>query len=808
MARRGKKQKRIKRHRGPRSGIGLAKFLLPGTALLGIVMVMALAALAWLQFGRHQELTEQRLANLLADQQATLVSQRVRGVVELAEQLAAMPALRAGQSAAALATLEARLGAMLPAVQIRLMTPARVPADEGLPFSAQDAVRRAREAGGTVLAVAPKPEATLFIARQTPSGVVLLLGAPLRDLRRALARDAIDNVASSLLLDGNTVVFAHGNIHQPGRHAQRQAEAGLSVSVVVPRGASDPALLLLFGSIGGAAFALVLLVWLSTLLAMGRGLRKDGALLTHLAEDLMRSRLAQPRSEFTYPVLERAAEAVRNAMQNTVRPTAAFHDDVVPDDVALLLEEGGTTEAQPARPEQVRVPASVFREYDIRGQADLELTDGFARHLGQAIGSEVLDAGERKVVVARDGRLSSPALSRALIAGITSTGADVLDVGMVPTPMLSWATTNLDTGSGVCVTGSHNPAAANGFKITVAGTALHGDRIRALRTRIENGDTRSGMGAVTDADVAARYMDELVADISIARPVRVALDCGNGVTGRYAPEILRRLGCEVVELFTEVDGHFPNHTPDTSDPAAYEALLEVLAEDRAEIGIMLDGDGDRIGVAVKDEIVWADRLMMLFARDLLTREPGAEIIFDVKCSRHLTKLISTCGGKPVMWKTGHSLVREKLREHKALLAGEMSGHIFFADRWHGFDDGIYAAARLLEIVSRDSRTPQGIFAGLATGIVTPEIRVPVKEQVKFALVEQLRQQADRFGGTPVMIDGLRVDFEDGWGLVRASNTGALLTIRFEGDDASALKRIQGIFRERLLAVNPQLKLPF
>jgi len=381
---------------------------------------------------------------------------------------------------------------------------------------------------------------------------------------------------------------------------------------------------------------------------------------------------------------------------------------------------------------------------------------------------------------------------------------------MAPTPVLYYATKVLDTQSGVCITGSHNPANENGLKIVLNGETLHGDRITALRDRIEKNEFLNGTGNVLQKDLSAQYVDEIVGDIVLARPMKVVVDSANGVTGKMAPELLRQLGCEVIELFTEIDGNFPNHSPDTSNPDNYEALRAAVAEHNAEVGIAFDGDGDRLGVLTgRGEIIWADRLMMLFAQDLLTRSPGADIIFDVKCSRELPRLISKDGGRPLMWKTGHSLIKAKLKETGAPLAGEMSGHIFFADRWHGFDDGMYGAGRLLEILSLEGDDATALFDNLKAGVSTPEISIKVSDQIKFSFINKLIKQADAFvGGAAVTIDGLRVDYDDGWGLIRASNTGPKLVARFEGVDDAALARIQGEFKQQLLAINPQLTLPF
>ncbi|MCK5875206.1 MAG: phosphomannomutase/phosphoglucomutase [Alcanivoracaceae bacterium] len=456
-----------------------------------------------------------------------------------------------------------------------------------------------------------------------------------------------------------------------------------------------------------------------------------------------------------------------------------------------------------------QLPESIFREYDIRGIVGETLTADTVELLGRAIGTEALQAGQQTVIVGRDGRLHSPELAEALIRGLTKSGRDVIDIGPAPTPVLYYAAKVLDSQSGVSLTGSHNPANHNGLKIVIDGVTLTGERIRGLRERIARGELASGEGKVRRQDVSGRYIDEIARDIVLARPMKVAVDCGNGIAGPVVERLFSVLGCEIIPLHMNVDGNFPAHHPDTSKPENYRDLIAAVKQQGADIGIAFDGDGDRLGVVTPTgEIIWPDRLMMLFARDLLSRMPGADIIFDVKCSRELARVISQNGGRPLMWRTGHSLIKAKLKETGAPLAGEMSGHIFFADRWHGFDDGAYAAARLLEILSLESGDADQVFSQLRTGVTTPEINIPSTDKAKFAVVEKLKAQADSFGGSASTIDGLRVDFEDGWGLLRASNTTAVLVARFEGRDQAALDRIATLFREQLQAIDPSLKLSF
>ena len=457
----------------------------------------------------------------------------------------------------------------------------------------------------------------------------------------------------------------------------------------------------------------------------------------------------------------------------------------------------------------MQVSASSFKAYDIRGVVGKDLDAAFAEHLGRAFGTEAVKAGERAVAVGRDGRLSGPGLAAALIKGLASTGLDVVDLGAVTTPMLYYvAATRSRRGcrSGVMVTGSHNPKDYNGFKMVLAGKAIYGDEIQALRRRIEAEDYLHAAGRSAAMDIGAEYLARIAGDCHLARPMKIVVDSGNGIPGASAPGILRALGCEVVELYSEVDGDFPNHHPDPSQPANLADLIRTVRETGAEIGLAFDGDGDRLGVVTRDgQIIYPDRQLMLLATDILKRQPGATVIFDVKCTQRLAQAIRKAGGVPLMWKTGHSLVKAKLRETGAPIAGEMSGHIFFAERWYGFDDATYTAARLLEILAR-SKNPSRVLNALPTSFSTPELNVPCSEGEPKVVVQQLLASA-KFPGAQeiVTIDGLRVDYKDGFGLIRASNTTPVLVLRFEGHTAAALERIQGDFMAALRRVKPDAR---
>ena len=473
---------------------------------------------------------------------------------------------------------------------------------------------------------------------------------------------------------------------------------------------------------------------------------------------------------------------------------------------------GRSADSTPSSGRSFHLPAHIFRTYDIRGIVGHTLTPGIVRRIGPAIGTEAHARGAQTLVVGRDGRHSSPELQAALVTGLRESGRDVVDVGLVPTPLLYFAAAHLETGSGVMVTGSHNPPDYNGLKIMVAGETLHSDAIQALRRRIEGNDLVSGRGGLQRADVAGDYIRRIREEIpaATARDARtIVVDCGNGVAGSIAPRLFRELGHEVVELYCDVDGDFPNHHPDPSVPGNLRDLIASVRERGADLGIAFDGDGDRLGVVDgAGTIIWPDRQMMLFARDVLSRHPGAEIIFDVKCSGLLADRIAKLGGKPVMWKTGHSLIKTRLRESGAPLAGEMSGHIFFADGWYGFDDALYAAARLVRILVDLGKPSSVVFGELPAARSTPELRVRVSEGGQAKLVDALLAGGFFAGARKTTIDGLRVDYPDGWGLARASNTEPALVLRFEGVDDDALERIRGEFRRVLHSIDPSLELAF
>ena len=452
---------------------------------------------------------------------------------------------------------------------------------------------------------------------------------------------------------------------------------------------------------------------------------------------------------------------------------------------------------------------SIFKAYDIRGIIGKTLDADVAHSIGLAFGSAALAKGEQTVVIGRDGRLSGPSLITALAQGLQASGVDVIDLGVVATPMVYFGTHVLAAASGIMVTGSHNPPDYNGFKMVLAGEAIYGDAILALYQRIVAQDFQQGSGSYRTHDITATYLERIVSDVKLARPMKIAIDCGNGVAGAFAGDMYRAMGCEVTELFCEVDGNFPNHHPDPAHPENLQDLIRCVQNGEAEIGLAFDGDGDRLGVVTKDgQIIYPDRQLMLFAEDVLTRNPGAQILYDVKCTRHIASWVKARGGVPLMWKTGHSLVKAKLRETGSPLGGEMSGHIFFKDRWYGFDDGMYAGARLLEILSRVSDLT-ATLNNLPQSPSTPELQLQLSEGENFSIIDQMQKNANFPGADQIItIDGLRVEYPDGFGLARSSNTTPVIVMRFEAENPIALERIQNTLKQAILAIKPDAQMPY
>lgn len=468
------------------------------------------------------------------------------------------------------------------------------------------------------------------------------------------------------------------------------------------------------------------------------------------------------------------------------------------------LEEPKEQQPEPSPP----VDPGIFRAYDIRGIVGEDLTLDAVYQIGLAVGSEAQEQGETSVVIARDGRLSSEELAQQLASGLQASGVNVIDLGLVPTPILYFATYQLNTASGVMVTGSHNPANYNGLKVVIAGETLFDRGITRLKERIDQRQLLTGSGSYSSADINAQYIEYVLGDIAIAQPLKLVVDCGNGAAGVLAPGLFEELGCEVIPLYCDVDGHFPNHHPDPTVAENLADLLEQVRENKADLGIAFDGDGDRIGVVSSSgKIIPADKLLMLFAQDVVSRNPGCDVVFDVKCTRHLNDVIASYGGRPIMWKSGHSMVKHKMVETGALLGGEFSGHIFFKERWFGFDDGLYSAARLIEIMSTGNPDLDQVLEQFPASFGTPELFLEVGDAAKFDIVKLFAEQADLGDAKISLIDGVRADFPEGWGLLRASNTNPYLVLRFEADSEEALAQIIHRFQEELDIIQPGLQIP-
>jgi phosphomannomutase / phosphoglucomutase len=495
---------------------------------------------------------------------------------------------------------------------------------------------------------------------------------------------------------------------------------------------------------------------------------------------------------------------------NPMFQSANILDEDEDESLDLDIELSSEPEHSPARSkEKGNVPDHIFRAYDIRGNSRTELTDETVSLIGKAVGSIAGEMGQDSLIIGCDGRASSPRIKATLVRALMESGRDIIDIGLVPTPLLYFATRHLECNSGIMVTGSHNPPDDNGLKIVLNQQTIAAGGIQNILDKINAGEFSEGNGRLIREDVIPAYVDEVVQDIAIAVPLKIVLDAGNGATSEIAPELFREMGCEIVPLYCEIDGAFPNHAPDTSNEENLQDLARTVMETQSDFGIAFDGDGDRLAVVTSNgKIVRTDTLMMLYAQDVVSRNPGADVVFDVKCSRSLTQLISHHGGRPVLWKTGHAFMKEKMKETGALLGGEFSGHIFFGERWYGFDDGMYAGARLAEILSTLGESLDEAIDKFPSTVNTPEIIIPVADDYKFELIEKIVKNADFSSGKVNTMDGIRVDFSDGWGLVRASNTGPALTARFEADTKEHLNLIQDEFRAQIALIDPAVELNF
>ncbi|WP_202845147.1 phosphomannomutase/phosphoglucomutase [Luteimonas saliphila] len=606
---------------------------------------------------------------------------------------------------------------------------------------------------------------------------------PLSRATAALDAVSVDDGAYLALRQGGFSLAERGDVAQQ-ESAERMAVpvpgTGLRVAAAVPHVGAPP-----LGLTG-----MPLLVAAVLLLLISYLLWRMPARVRHVF--VGKDHDVDPASERTF--VEALAEPVGDAGQ----PSST----AVPPPIAIK---------ETPRPVPVDIDRSIFRAYDIRGIVGQTLDAGVAELIGHSVGSLMQEQGLADIVIGRDGRLSGPDMVAGLVRGLRKAGRNVIDIGMAPTPVVYFGAFHLRTGCCISVTGSHNPPDYNGFKIVVGGETLSGDTITDLYARIADGRLHDAPmpGDVSERDIADAYVERISNDIQLARPLKVVVDAGNGVAGEIGPRVLEAIGAEVIPLFCEIDGTFPNHHPDPSEPHNLVDLIGTVKRFDADLGVAFDGDGDRLGVVTKDgENIYPDRLLMLFAADVLDRNPGAVIVYDVKCTGRLPGHILRHGGSPLMWKTGHSLIKAKMRETEAELAGEMSGHFFFQERWYGFDDGIYAAARLLEILALDPGDPSEALNALPGGVSTPEIKVEVADGNPHGFVERFQQQARFEGARASTIDGLRVDWNDGWGLVRASNTTPVLVLRFDADDQEALDRILADFRAQIALVDPELQLPF
>ena len=485
-------------------------------------------------------------------------------------------------------------------------------------------------------------------------------------------------------------------------------------------------------------------------------------------------------------------------------------EDIIPN-LPRNVPDSALADAAVEETQRDTLSLGIFRAYDIRGVVGKTLTPEAVYIIGRAVGSIAHDRGQQRIVVGRDGRESSPDLAQSLIKGLCASGRDVIDIGMVPTPVLYFATHYLETASGIMVTGSHNAPEYNGLKIMLDGDTLFGDAIRAIYQRASKEEFTVGQGTIKSNSIADSYIRRVTEDIATSpvRPQKIVVDAGNGVAGPMALDLFRALGHEVVELYCDVDGSFPHHQPDPSQPDNLRALIDKVKQQQADIGFAFDGDGDRLGVIdAAGNIIWPDRQLMLLAKDLLSNNPGAVIIYDVKCSRHLKAIIEAGGGQPLMWKTGHSFIKNKMKQENALLAGEMSGHIFFKERWYGFDDALYAAARILAIIGATGKGSTELFAALPDSVSTPELRMQLAEEQHADFMAAWRQKMSFDNANIIDIDGFRIEFADGWGLIRPSNTTSHVIIRFEADNESALERIKSEFRTLIQAIDPGLEVPF
>jgi phosphomannomutase / phosphoglucomutase len=761
-----------------------ARPLLP---LLAAAIAVFAVWLAWNGWKQMQDGTRRTSVTTARDGTVQLTATTLGGEVKrLQDRLGSAPlqaALEAGDFAAASTALAADWPQLEQAEVLSpdLATAYRDLSDAGF---GRLAVMEAALAEGKPVVWVIRHEGTPAVALAAPAVVGdSTLGVAFARLPLSRATQALENAT----MDANTyIALRHGSFTLLERGDVAQAEAAERMAVPVPGTALRVAAAV--PHVGRAPFGLSGIPLFSVSLLL--------LFIAYLVWRWLPTRLV---------VGEAAEEGPSPTLAEALTAPPADRDGAASEAVAAKLRDADS------KPAPVAIDKGIFRAYDIRGVVGQSLDTGVAELIGLSIGSLMHEKNLTDIVVGRDGRLSGPDLVAGLAQGLRKAGRNVIDVGMVPTPVIYFGAYHLRTGCCISVTGSHNPPDYNGFKIVVGGETLSGDAITDLYKRIADDrlHVAPSPGGHSERDIADDYVNRIADDVQLARPLKVVVDAGNGVAGEIGPRVLEAIGAEVIQLFCEIDGTFPNHHPDPSEPHNLEDLIGTVQRFDADLGIAFDGDGDRLGVVTKDgQNIFPDRLLMLFAADVLDRNPGAVILFDVKCTGRLPGHILRNGGSPLMWKTGHSLIKAKMREVEAELAGEMSGHFFFQERWYGFDDGIYAAARLLEILAMDPDSPSNVLNALPAGVSTPEIKVPAPNGDPHGFVERFRDRARFDGARLSTIDGLRVDWNDGWGLVRASNTTPVLVLRFDADSEEALKRIQDEFRGQLLAIDPELPLAF
>lgn len=830
-----------------RSGSSLLRYLMP-SVLVAVLLFVAVGIFA--QQSMHSASLE--MSRTAAESVASSVAARLEGAILARRDLLAL-ALSDGRAAAALGSgdpeairaVEADLQKKLPEViQVRLLTrDVNQPVDSGpapLGYAGLDLLRRA-------------------LASDRPAAEVHQVKSDLPYLALALPVSDAGNTAGALFMAWNLrflVDIVENSPEFPGRLQLTQGKgsggAGYALAKgpgelegplnqgavdvpesiwkvsygVAPKSTGLGNLVTMAALAVGSGLALLLTVFLQWRM-LSRDLRADMSAVVNLGEAILRREGSPTRqahlaaasdaiallSQYARESRGNGAAPASTPTQPTLQPVAAsapgesffggMEVEELDNDPAELL--GGSAAGSP----QIDIAESLFRAYDVRGVVGETLTAPVAQLLGRAVATLVQEQGGQRVAVARDARLSSPELSSALMQGLASGGCDVLDIGQAPTPMLSFAMQTQAVQAGVMVTASHNPSDYNGFKIVVGDGVLDGDELRSLRQRMLDGTFSHGNGAIEQTDLLGDYIEAVMQEVQLARPLKVVVDAGNGVAGDTAIATFEALGCEVIPLFCDPDGSFPNHHPDPSDPENLASLMLEVQAQEADLGIAFDGDGDRLGLVDNTGAnIWPDAVLMMLAGDVLGRHPGVDIIYDVKCSRHLASFILAHGGRPIMWKSGHSRMRAKMLETGALLGGEFSGHLYIKERWFGFDDAIYAAARVLEIMALESRTANELFSDLPSSPSTPEYHLRLEEGQSRDLMRALDAHKVFDDARLVELDGLRVEFANGWGLIRPSNTMPCLTFRFEADDLGALEEIKVRFRDLLRRVAPDMQAPF